>query len=337
MNAVTASHEEPIVDRHAISSGGSQPTSRDTGLPGVHVVGGLHAGAALTITTDDALLVGADDDCDMILADPGVAAHHCMLTARGDKVTLRPIDAAVITRGHDHPPGETVALAVGERVELGQAVLEIVSATDIAERRAHVPTRPKPARRSVRATLLHQSRWGVTAVLAVAVACEIHPVSRETPVPTALAQTNTANAAAGESAPEGAAVAHDVGEVLRLSGISGDSHYDGNGGVTVKGHLGDPQTLAAVVQSRAMHEITGLKRVSVVNLDHPESPRDANTDTHRIVTAVASKDPYVITTDGSRYYVGATLPGGGRLAGVQDGEVLIEREGEVTHVRLSGT
>jgi hypothetical protein len=43
----------------------------------------------------------------------------------------------------------------------------------------------------------------------------------------------------------------------------------------------------------------------------------------------------VIASDGSRYYVGATLPRGGRLAGVQDGEILVERDGQVDHVRLT--
>lgn len=309
----------------------------DPELPGVHIIGGLHAGAAIPITTDDALLVGAGDDCDVILADPGVTSHHCMLTARGEKVTLRPIDAAVMSRGQSHLPGETVSLAIGARLELGQAMLEIVSPADIAGRRAHVPAGPKPGRRSLRATVLRQSRWGVAAVLAVAVACEIHPVSRDAPVSAAQAQTNTGMASPGDPAPGGAAVAQDVGEVLRLSGISGDVHYEGNGTVTVKGHLGDAEALATVVQSRAMREISGLKRVAVVNLDHPDLPRDADADKHRIVTAVASHDPYVITTDGSRYYVGATLPGGGRLAGVENGVVLVDRDGAVTRVSLSGT
>ena len=129
-------------------------------------------------------------------------------------------------------------------------------------------------------------------------------------------------------------MAHDVAEVLRLSGIPGETHYEGNGAVAVHGHLGDPQAVARVVQSRAMREITGLKRVAVVNLDQPSAPSAATDDTPRVVRAIQSNDPYVITTDGSRYYVGATLPHGGRLTGVQNGEFLVDHDGQVEHVRV---
>jgi type III secretion protein D len=107
--------------------------------------------------------------------------------------------------------------------------------------------------------------------------------------------------------------------------------------VAVHGHLGDPSALAKVVQSRAMREITGLERVSVVNLDQPAAPSAGNGDSTWVVRVIPSKDPYVIAADGSRYYVGATLPRGGRLAGVQDGEMLVDRDGRVEHVKLSGS
>jgi hypothetical protein len=43
----------------------------------------------------------------------------------------------------------------------------------------------------------------------------------------------------------------------------------------------------------------------------------------------------VVTADGSRYYVGASLPQGGRLAGVKEGEVLVERDGRTEHWKLT--
>jgi hypothetical protein len=107
--------------------------------------------------------------------------------------------------------------------------------------------------------------------------------------------------------------------------------------VIVTGHLGEMQAVGTLVQSRAIREINGLKRVKVVNLDAPRPTHEEPGDSSWIVTAVASKDPYVIANDGSRYYVGATLPRGGRLAGVQDGEILVDRDGKVTHVPLSGS
>jgi hypothetical protein len=290
------------------------PAPRPAGL---HLVGGVHLGAVLTIAMNDTLLVGSSDDCDIILGDPDVARHHCMLIGRGSSVSFRPVDDIIRVNGHPHSPGETVLVKPGARVEIGAAALEVGDPTD------------KPAATPGRqhGRLLRRSRWAIVAVVAVAVACELHPGSSEH----ALDSTETTSEPVTRT---GSAVAQDVGEVLRLSGIHGEARYESNGTVTVRGHLGDPQAVAAVMQSRAMHEIKGLERVSVVNLDSP--PTQHTEDSHWIASAVASRDPYVIANDGSRYYVGATLPRGGRLAGVQDGEILVQRDnGQVEHVRLN--
>jgi type III secretion protein D len=327
------------VDTYAIEPDGNRQTNRGPGPAGVHIVAGVHAGAVIPVSTHDTLLVGAGDDCDVILADPGVRAHHCMLSARGTKLAFRPIEDAVLVNGRRHPPGESVVVAVGGLAEVGNSVLEVVGPADLAKGSAQGGWRPGRGRRGVRATLLRQSRWGVAAVLAVAMACELHPVNPRTAMGAAQAP---GGAAPSESQPEavdwaGAAMAHDVAEVLRLSGIPGEAHYESNGAVAVHGHLGDPQAVARVVQSRAMREITGLKRVAVVNLDQPAVPDLGASDATWVVRAIPSNDPYVIATDGSRYYIGATLPRGGRLAGVQDGEILVDHDGQVEHVKVSGS
>jgi type III secretion protein D len=103
----------------------------------------------------------------------------------------------------------------------------------------------------------------------------------------------------------------------------------------VRGHLGDPQSLSAIVKSRAIREIVGLKRVMAVNLDHAGRAVGLAVEGTRIVSVVASADPYVVTADGSRYYVGASLPQGGKLAGVKEGEVLVERDGHTEHWKLA--
>lgn len=135
----------------------------------------------------------------------------------------------------------------------------------------------------------------------------------------------------------GAEVAHDVEEVLRLSGIVAEAQYSGDGSVTVSGHLGDQRTLGEAVESRAMHEIQGLRRVVAYNQDHPGQALSSSVpDAKRIVSAVAAQDPYIITADGSHYYVGAQLPQGGRLSGVEPGTVLVEREGRIDRLKLPG-
>src|SRR5579883_403159 len=67
----------------------------------------------------------------------------------------------------------------------------------------------------------------------------------------------------------GSSIAHDVVEVLRLSGMRAEGRYLGDGQVEVRGHFGDQARLQKVVESRAMREIGGLKKIATVNLDTP--------------------------------------------------------------------
>lgn len=320
--------QEPRADRPA-----GPPTSECHTL-NLRVVKGMHRGALTPIAPSEVVLVGADEDCDVILHDAGVARHHCVLSNLDSKLFLRAIDEPLTLDGRLLDPGRSVCIKAGTCVELGSTAFDVVS-----ERDSDVPYVEKLAqvRGTRRRLLLRNMRWAAVAVLAVgvAVACGLNPVQiglrgRGPQVTQAPAE----QLAAGRP---GAEIARDVEEVLRLSDVACDAHYDGNGTVTVHGHMGDPKVLATVIQSRAMREIVGLKRVLAVNLDDPHgSASPTQVDGTRIVSAISGDDPYVVTADGSRYYVGAELPQGGRLAGVDGDEVLIERNGQVEHLPLPG-
>jgi len=294
----------------------------------------MHLGALTQIAPSDVVLVGADEDCDVILHDAGVARHHCVLSNLDSKLLLRAIDEPLVLDGRPLDPGRSVCIKPGACIELGSTAFAVVS-----ERDSDVPYVEKLAqpRVSRRRLLLRNMRWAAVAVLAVgvAVACGLTPVQMG--LRGRGAQVTQAPAEQLAAGRPGADIARDVEEVLRLSDVACDAHYDGNGTVTVHGHMGDPKVLATVIQSRAMREIVGLKRVLAVNLDDPHSSASpTQVDGTRIVSAISGDDPYVVTADGSRYYVGAELPQGGRLAGVDGDEVLIERNGQVEHWRLPG-
>ena len=59
------------MDTDAIQPDGNRRTSQCPGPAGVHIVGGVHAGAVIPVSAQDTLLLGAGEDCDVILADPG--------------------------------------------------------------------------------------------------------------------------------------------------------------------------------------------------------------------------------------------------------------------------
>ena len=299
----------------------------------LRVVKGMHRGALTPIAPSDVLLVGADEDCDVILHDAGVARHHCVLSNIDSKLFLRAIDERLTLDGRALDPGRSVWVKSGTCIELGSTAFDVVSQRD-----SEVPYIEKLLQpRGTRGRLfLRNMRWAAVAVLAVgvAMACGLPAQMGLRGRGAQVAQAPAEQLAAGRP---GTDIARDVEEVLRLSDVSCNAHYDGNGAVTVHGHMGDPKVLATVIQSRAMREIVGLKRVLVVNLDDPHSSASpTQVDGTRIVSAISGDDPYVVTADGSRYYVGAELPQGGRLAGVPGDEVLIERNGQVEHWRLPG-
>jgi type III secretion system YscD/HrpQ family protein len=122
----------------------------------------------------------------------------------------------------------------------------------------------------------------------------------------------------------GADMAKDVQEILRLSGIDADSRNLDKGTVEVRGHFGDQKNLRVALESRAMHDIEALKKVVAVNLDpSPETPKPQPNDGKRIAQVVEGTDPYLVTRDGSRYYVGAVLPNGAHLQSVEGQQAVV--------------
>jgi hypothetical protein len=153
--------------------------------------------------------------------------------------------------------------------------------------------------RRIGVPLLRAPRSAVAAVAAI-----IATVSAARAISPGL-NAQSAQGAAGQAigAPavtsrSGASIAHDVAEVLRMSGITCEAQYNGDGAVTVSGHLGDPKALEAIIKSRSVSEIVGLKRVLAINLDRPGGPTYGTAfDSTRSVSFVASADSYVVTAD----------------------------------------
>lgn len=310
----------------------------------LHVVKGVHTGAQIPLASTTMMLIGTGDDCDVILSDTGVAKHHCILSTHSDGIMVRPLGASVTVQGQPHERGIGLPLPWGACVELGEAAFEVVAQSSELDSAEGAVQELEAAPRERARPPFQRSRWVIGLVLLGAAAFELQPM-----ILTARSHSTESAEAAGQAAVvsgerrSGTAVAQDVAEVLRLSGISGETTYDGDGAVRVRGHLGDPAHVAAIVQSRAMHEIAGLKRVLVFNLDSPDEPASLAPssapaapvrDPTRIILALGGVHPCVVTADGSRYRVGAVLPQGGRLRGVVNGTVLIERDGHIVRLNV---
>ena len=313
----------------------------------LRVVKGLHSGALTPLTSYGVLMIGSAEDCEVILADPGVQSHHCLLSFQDGKLAVRAVDGAVMLGGQEHAPAASaVSLVPGTIVGLGEAEFEVTSNSTPSKAADPEPEEPAEDRQTLKhklrggwnwtARMLGSRPWaaGAAAGGAVAIACLLVvftfvPRNRPMLVPSPVTMPEPSAVRSGDR------IAQDVIEVLRLQGIAGEGTYTADGTVTVTGHLGDPHALEQAIRSRAIHEIPGLTNVIVVNLDHPGATTGTSADRARIVSAVSGNDPYVVTADGSRYYAGATLPQGGKLVGVQGDEILIERNGKTEHLKLS--
>lgn len=89
----------------------------------LRIVAGLHAGATRPLSRREMVLVGSGDDCDVVLADPGVAPHHALLNIVDGRFHLRALDAPMELPGGTLHPGDPVEVAQVQRVGLGQAAI----------------------------------------------------------------------------------------------------------------------------------------------------------------------------------------------------------------------
>ena len=89
----------------------------------LRIVSGLHAGASRELAEREMILVGSGDDCDIVLADDGVAAHHALISVVDGHFQLRALDAPLQLEGRMLHPGDPVEMDRIQRVGLGEAAL----------------------------------------------------------------------------------------------------------------------------------------------------------------------------------------------------------------------
>lgn len=89
----------------------------------LRIVSGLHAGASRELAEREMILVGSGDDCDIVLADEGVATRHALISVVDGHFQLRALDAPLQLEGRVLHPGDPVEMDRLQRVGLGDAAL----------------------------------------------------------------------------------------------------------------------------------------------------------------------------------------------------------------------
>lgn len=310
------------------------------GAISIEFVRGVHTSAVQKITDNEWLLVGTAEDCDILLSDGGIMPRHCLLSLLKGKLCVRALEGSVIWGDDTILPGETRTETPWGELQIGEAAIRIMK-----------PLAPKVRSSSkswhygwVLATLVLSS----AATYGMAVSWIGDGRSGDKGVVSANdLQKEKQALIASEKAAEleaGKRMASSLKDILRLSGYDADANYIDNGVVEVSGYFGDGFAIAKTVRSRAVHDIAGLKKVQVVNKSappniaektaSPPAPRRLET---KMVKIIWGSDPYLVGTEGSRYYPGAKLPSGLEMVSIMDKTtVLVKAEnGEETFMDVS--
>lgn len=107
--------------------GGEAVVSRGVVL---RVVSGLHSGAERELEGGEMILIGSGEDCDMVLADAGVAARHALLSFINGRFSLRALDAPLHVGTAMVHPGDPIELDRVQRVGIGEAAIAFGAADD---------------------------------------------------------------------------------------------------------------------------------------------------------------------------------------------------------------
>ncbi len=182
----------------------------------LRIVSGLHTGASRALADQEMLVVGSGDDCDIVLADTGVAAHHALITLVGGSFTLRALDAPLRIEGKPLHPGDPVEVRPLQRIDLGEAAIAF-GEDDEAAWDALFPAIADPARKHRARPLLRRlpmiAALAVLLLAAVAAIAAFLPRQDNQVDTTAFLQSLVPQHAITDSK-----VSHDVNGVPTLSG-----------------------------------------------------------------------------------------------------------------------
>jgi type III secretion system YscD/HrpQ family protein len=110
------------------------------------VFDGTHAGARVALLPRSWSLLGSSPDCDFVLRDAGVHAHHLVLAIEDERVTLRALEGTVAVDGKTLAPGATLDLHAAATFELAGVRFGIgrEGSTEWAELQARCPVAAPP-------------------------------------------------------------------------------------------------------------------------------------------------------------------------------------------------
>ncbi|WP_223536843.1 FHA domain-containing protein [Pseudomonas sp. GL-B-16] len=306
----------------------------------LRVMTGLHRGAALPLVGEQ-WLIGADDELDLALHDPGVAPQHCKLQREGETWTLSAQDGTVTdSEGHAHTatplqPNHpfvlgSVWLALCEADEPWPALPALT--TDAAAQTSpptegdcaalHAPLRS-------RLSFFNRITWVILGalfgVVGSAWSLSHHAATGETPIAKSV-EPPTAPAVSvitAANAQRPTLSANDAAQKLRtmlserlLTDITVEQTPRG---LVLRGNL---QSESRLVFKRMLQRFDEYYKGSVAVIDDVGSGSSSSLP-FAIVQIMSGPQAHLVTANGKRLYIGDEL-NGLRLTRIEDGRVEFE-------------
>ena len=138
----------------------------------------------------------------------------------------------------------------------------------------------------------------------------------------------------------GEQIANAVRDVFRMNGVVAEAALPATlndvGNVRVHTSSTDLPRLQRI-ESTVRQDVPGLKQLQVENTPPPAVPEPTvipNDPGKRVASIVPGANAYVVTVDGTRYFVGALLPSGHRLASITDTEVMLKKDGKLSPLKF---
>ena len=138
----------------------------------------------------------------------------------------------------------------------------------------------------------------------------------------------------------GEQVASAVREIYRMNGVVAETVAPTSiadvGQVQVKTSELDVPKLQHI-EAAVRRDVQGLSTLQAQNtppIVTPEPTPVVDDPGKRVASIVPGATPYVVTVDGTRYFVGALLPSGHRLASITDQQVMLDKDGKLTPLKF---
>lgn len=292
---------------------------QQTGLE-LRVLSGLHRGASLPLG-GERYVIGASDDADVVLLDPGVAGRHATLRHDGERWLLAALEGNIRGAGSDEELEEHL-LASGDSARIGAVWISVANAAapwieppaappgsfggaaDSAGTRPAPPEPPPPARKAGKRR--RRAMWVPLAAGAVMVGVGSLAFSaRSAPAPAMASAPAPLAVVAPASKPTPAALAQAFRK--RLADVDMLRRFDlqlEEGAWRMKGALDEEETLR-------------FRRIlaDFVKANHIEFPIDVQLGgadallPFQIQQLVTGNQASIVTTDGQRLYPGDEYKG----------------------------